>query len=83
MSEVAELTASRAVMKAAAKAVAVSRLGEKVANIVWSLFLLAGPSVGPRTHQCTDRAKSNFPNEISGGRVADLSFGGIGRRDLA
>ena len=37
------LTNSIAVMKAAAKAVAVSRLAEKVAIIVWSLFFCPGP----------------------------------------
>jgi len=40
MSEVAVLTNSSAVTKAAAKAVAVSRLAEKVANIVWSLLFV-------------------------------------------
>jgi hypothetical protein len=35
-----------AVMKAAARAVAVSRLAEKVANIVWSLFCPIGPPLG-------------------------------------
>ena len=46
MSEVAVLTNSMAVMKAPARAVAVSRLAEKVANIVWSLFCFIGPLLG-------------------------------------
>jgi hypothetical protein len=41
ISEVAELMNSMAVMKAAAKAVALWRLAEKVAVIVWSLFVVA------------------------------------------
>jgi len=44
--EVALLTQSIALMKAKARAVAVSRLAEKVANIVWSLFYPSGPPLG-------------------------------------
>ena len=46
MSEVALLTNSMAVMKAAARAVAVSRLAEKVANICLVPFCLTGPPLG-------------------------------------
>jgi len=48
MREVALLTQSIAVMKAKARAVAVSRLAEKVANIVWSLLSV------PAHHWATD-----------------------------
>jgi hypothetical protein len=48
MSEVALLTHSIAVRKAAAKAVAVSRLAAKVANIVVVPFLWSSPSLGPQ-----------------------------------
>ena len=41
MTEVAELTNSIAVRNAAAKAVAVSRAGAKVANIALSLFVVS------------------------------------------
>ena len=51
MSEVAVLTRSIAVMKAPARAVAVSRLAEKVANIVLVPFFFGPPWAMPTTMQ--------------------------------
>ena len=51
-------------MNAPAIAVAVSRVEEKVANIVLVPFSF-GPPNGPRKHQCRDRANFRLSNEIS------------------
>ena len=61
---VAVLTKSRAVMNAAAKAVAVSRPGVKIVDIFKSL-LFVGPTIGPRILQCRERAKLKLYNDFN------------------